>query len=312
MEKKVKTTGTPIETTYGTFTASFQTSPMGVSIQLAFRPHPDGKAAKQPVGLIQTTRLTRTQMSLSDQYKDEPSKLKRMTTAGTHIDQSTYTDPSGEVLTEAEAETFWKEKEVCIPQTNPVYNATNSQDKTARSLLDYTEPSDKYGRIYDPDHPSEPARLFDSPGRIILESETLEHTFETVALTLTKPYRYLGSVTWGYKIVSGKLVTQATLTPYVPTKCSDGIPTEEFLASAALWNGQGVVDYSLSERVARVAIPIPTRKKVTAENLEARFDDDIAQMIGKGVKGEYRAKDGKPWQLIAVSEGIYTFLTYEE
>ncbi len=310
--RKVQTTGTPIETTYGTFTASSESSQQGVSMKLTFRPHTDTKAAKQPVGLIQTTRLTRTQMSLKDQYEDDPLKLKRMTELGTHIDQSTYVDTEGHVLTEAKAEELWKKEQVCIPQTNPVYNATNSQHKTARSLLEYTEPSPSFGRIYDPGDQGQPARLIDNPSRWVLPNEKIEHVFETVALTLTEPYRYLGSVTWGYKIVAEKLPSEARLTPYSLTKLSDSIPTEEFLAAAELWNGQKIVDYSLNEKISRVQIPLLLRGEVTVENLEKEFDEDIITMILQGTKGEYRTKGGKPWLLVKLSGQMCTFLTYEK
>ena len=310
--RQVQTTGTPIETTYGTFTASSKPSQWGVSMNLTFRPHPEAKAAKQPVGLIQTTRLTRTQMSLKDQYEDEPLKLKRMTELGTHIDQSTYVDTKGQVLTETEAKELWSKEQVCIPQTNPVYNATNSQHKTARSLLEYTELSPSFGRIYDPGDQGQPARLIDNPSRLVLQDETIEHVFETVALTLAEPYRYLGSVTWGYKIVAGKQVTQAKLTPYSLTKLSDSIPTEEFLTAAALWNEQKIVDYSLNEKISRVQIPLLLKVEVKVENLVKEFDEDIITMILQGTKGEYRTKDGKPWLLVKLSQGICTFLTYEK
>lgn len=304
-----------VEVPYGTFQApKYQiirnSSEVGIVINLTFMPRPEEEAAKQPVGLIQTVRLRRTEMTIQDQYSDEPLKVQRMTGSGTHIDQSTYVNEKGGVLTEAEAKKMWAtETKAPIPQTNPVYVATNTAASTAKTLLANTG-TNNFGAIYLPGG-TDPARLIDAPSRLILPDETIEHVFEVAAITLTEPYRYLGSVTWGYIAKVGKKITEPEVLPQTFQKLGEIIPSEEFFAAAALWNGQKVIDYGLNEKIARVQIPLVSKKEVGAENIEANFGSASQTEIFKGVKKEYLLKGTKRCVLVGTSSNVYTFMVYE-
>jgi hypothetical protein len=244
-----------ITTSCGTFEAQVyeviqNSSQVGARISLTFTP--GVSVADQPIGLIQTTQISRSEATLTEQYEDEPFKLKRMTKKGTHIDQSTYVDPKGNVVSEGE------KKATSIPQTNPVYNATNRKDLSATKLSQGTE-TNQFGSIHSPSG-TDPARIIDAPSRFILHDETIHHAFETTALTLTSPVRYLGSVTWGYTAVAsdGLKNIKVDLHPFV--KSSDDLPSEEFLMAANLWNEQTVADPSSDKQIARVQIPLKSSK----------------------------------------------------
>lgn len=244
-----------VTTSYGTFEAQEYEvikngTQVGARINLTFTPAIS--VADKPIGLIQTIQINRTEATLEEQYEDEPSKLKRMTEKGTHIDQSTFVDEKGNVVPEGE------KKAASIPQTNPVYNATNRKDLRATKLIQGTE-TNAFGSIHSPDG-MDPARVIDAPSRIILPDETIHHSFETAALTLTSPFRYLGSVTWGYTAVAtdGQKNIKVELHPFA--KSSDGVPSEEFLKAAKLWNEQTVADPSLGEKIPRVQIPLENSK----------------------------------------------------
>lgn len=252
-----------VETKYGFFKIEeYAESPLkpfsgglvqvGATLKVKFIPKPELDVAKQPIGLIQTTRMERTEVTLAEQYEDEPLKLKRMTKNGTHIDQSTYVDAKGHVVSEDDAKKmFQKREEMPIAQTNPVYNATNilGEGGSAKTLLQQTG-TNAFGSIYLPE--AQAARLVDSPSRLLLPEETITHSFEIVALTLTEPYKFLGSMSWGYTAVAGKKVT---ITLLKLTRCGDEEPTEEFKVAAQLWNAQKIVDYSRNEEISRVSIP---------------------------------------------------------
>lgn len=244
-----------IATSCGTFEAQVyepiqKSSQVGAQINLTFTPNTS--VADQPIGLIQTIKIERSEATLKEQYDDEPLKLKRMTKTGAHIDQSTYVDPKGSVVPEGE------KKATSIAQTNPVYNATNRKDLIAKKLTQGTE-TNTFGSTHSPDG-TDPARLVDAPSRFILHDETIRHSFETTALTLTAPFRYLGSVTWGYTAVAtdGLKNVKVELHPFA--KSSDDLPSEEFLAAAQLWNEQTVPDPASKEEFPRVQIPLKNSK----------------------------------------------------
>lgn len=253
-----------IETPYGTFEAKKYVATqekytgviqVGASINLTFTPKISVEVADSPIGLLQTVRLKRSQITLLEQYEDEPLKLLRMTEAGTHIDQSTYVTKTGQVLSEHDAKIMWKTgADIPITQTNPIYNATNTLDSWATKLTQQTG-TNEFGSIYKPNG-SELARLVDSPSRILFPEEEIEHVFEVTALTLSGSSRYLGSVRWGYTATVSKDAKHADFALLPLQKLSDGNPTEEFKRAAEKWNGQPVPDYRLKEKIERVQIPL--------------------------------------------------------
>lgn len=262
--RRMNAPGVIIQTAYGTFkvekyeltrTNASTAVMVGATLQVTFTPDGAKDSVNQPIGLIQAVRIFRETDTAKGQYEDDTSKVARMTERGTHIDQSTYVDPKGNVLSEQEAkEQYQKSKQIPIPQTNPVYHATNMLDKYATTLIQQAGPNG-YGCMYSPT--GKPfAQLSDSPHRVITEiHETILHEFEIVALTLTSPYRCLGSMTWGYKAISGDTPTNIKhyLLDVAPGK--DDRPTDEFRKAAELWNKQKVYDFSQAEKIARVQIP---------------------------------------------------------
>lgn len=227
----------------------------GVTFTVTFTPDGSLSISGQPIGFIQAVRSFRETQTSKEQYEDDRSKVARMTDRGTYIDQSTYVDEAGKVLTEQEAKKLFKQGQKPILQTNPVYNATNIPGKYAEKLTQQAAAND-YGCIYSPSGTS-PARLTDSPGRAITDiGETIRQEFETVALTLTEPYTYLGSITWGYTAISSMNdSTNIKLNLGPVEQGSEHGPTAEFKQAARLWNQQQVFDFLGDKIMVRVQIP---------------------------------------------------------
>lgn len=259
---------TTLTLTYGAFTATgYQTTLtdggsaalVGATIDLTFMPS-DTKAdlVDKPIGLVQACKVTRPGIPLAEQLADEPLLLARINASPSewYIDQYSYAKDGKKISEEDAKNITGKAILSLVPQTNPVYNSLNvTYEKLAKTLRDNTG-ENTFGRIYS-SVSGLPARLNDAPSRtLIADSDaTFRQEFETAAVTLTSPSRYIGSVRWGYtaqRQPNNKYVV-ATI-PFATV--SNDRPSATFFGAAAAWNGQKLVDYSINEKIARVAVPL--------------------------------------------------------
>ena len=259
-----------VKTDFGTFQATddyrTEATPFGnlsamlsAAIDITFLPADGTPAASEVIGLIQATQFTRPGVPLDEQYQDEPLLLERIKASahGWYIDQYSWVMNGLRISEEDARQVEGKKQLELITQTNPVYNAMNTEQGKLAQTLQQNVGANSSGRVYYPDTKT-PARLVDHPGRMLLASEdqTYRQEFETAAVTLTGNPIYLGSVRWGYtaRRVGTSAVYEHAVLPF--ELAAPGRPTDTFFEAAPPWNGQMLPDFATGNNVARVAVPL--------------------------------------------------------
>jgi hypothetical protein len=262
-----------VKTHYGTFkTTKFDKVPGGVDCVLMFDPDPDKIDAKK-IGLTQTAKITRLDGSHTG---IDPTKEGRRVTGGAGADY---------VLDRVST------------RNNPIYGADNlgAGDGLDRTKQDNNTSGDptKVGdnATYQLGHAytdggvkkKQEAGLWDKP-----VSGSGGNLFETAALGLegTDQGKYFGSVKWG---------TVRTSTTNVDVKdielASMGMPTQDLLAAAALWN-------TTKTRGTLVVTADPAKAKKTS--------DGSAVDVAKGTKLKQLSElsmGGKPMVQVQTLDG---------
>lgn len=218
---------------------------VGTDISISFMPNETYNM--DDIGLVQTTKLYRSKMENVKQYKDEPTKLKRMTSNGTMIDQTTFVNSKLDIITEKQADPT-----LSIPQTNPIYHSLNpGKTSIAKSLFENVE-QNNYGSIHKGGS-NDKANLHDYPYRIVEKDENIVHQFEVCALDLNKNM-YIGSVTWGYEgyPIAGEDYC-VKLLDFAGT--IDDKPSDEFVNAAKLWNKTKISIGNLKTETVKLPVP---------------------------------------------------------
>ncbi len=170
-----------------------------------------------------------------------------------------------------------------LPNTSPVYGVHNSPASTATSLghgTPTTGTSQWGSHTKDPAtgtfRPAVPARIDDTPGRIIeFAGQTYEHTFESAAIAVEGPMpvnTYLGSVSWGWRSDAAGNVTVDPL-----ALVQAGTPSAEFMGAAQRWNAATFHDTSTGAAATPVAIPLT----VMGSDSVAAADRTTADLLGR-------------------------------
>lgn len=217
-------------TTYGNFeTVHFKASGTGVEIALTFDPFPT-KVDATKIALIQSVRAFN---SAGAAYAVNPTIANRVVPAGTQgagfaIDASHVSNnPVYFDLPSLGAGKGLKD--------TPLHPAGSSVDPATRGSRTHYQIGHCYKlKPADAQKSKAPAGLFDHPEGAGMKGAGM--SFETTALAIAgaDAGTYYGSVSWGYEIKDqgGTATPQGTDIQ----KVSDGSPTQNFSAAAALWN----------------------------------------------------------------------------
>jgi Domain of unknown function (DUF4157) len=267
-----------VATHYGTFkTTNFtKVGTRGVDCVLEFHPDAD-KIDATKIGLSQSVKITYTDGSHTG---IDPTKEGRRAKSGAGADYvldriSTKNHPIYGASDLGAGDGLEKTKQDNNPTGDPTKVATTASGANATYQLGYayTESGAKK---------TKEAALHDAP-------QGGGNVFETVALGLEgrDQNKYFGSVKWGYELKSGGADVELKDIELA----SMGVPTQNYLAAAQLWN----------ETKTRGTL------EVTADPAKAKKTSDMTDVdVAKGTKLKQTAEvaiGGKPYVQVATLDG---------